>query len=229
MQLDRDGRFPWQGGAFAIAATLLILLAALAAFSAGAARVSAPWSELELASGPVTITQFSFQPSSVNPGTQVTGTVGLSGGTTPYYLWFNNTPPGCTPMMNPETSSSTSVTFQCNPSSTGSYTVHLDVVDSSTPATKASQTATLNVESGSNGNGNGNGNNSNNGNNSLSSLIPSSFLTIGLILVVVFMGAIVAIAAGVVALAVLVPRRLRQLNENLAKAGLPPKEPKPPT
>jgi hypothetical protein len=45
----------------------------------------------------------------------------------------------------------------------------------------------------------------------------------------VVLGCIVAIAVGVVALAVLVPRRLRQLNETLARTGLPPKEPKPPT
>ncbi|MGP8072677.1 MAG: hypothetical protein ACLPZM_06065 [Thermoplasmata archaeon] len=54
-------------------------------------------------------------------------------------------------------------------------------------------------------------------------------MEIGIILVLVFMGTMVAIAAGVVAIAVLVPRRLRQLNETLAKTGLPPKEPKPPT
>ncbi|MGA8303872.1 MAG: hypothetical protein WA691_10265 [Thermoplasmata archaeon] len=229
MRHDRDSPFSLRGGRFAIAATLLILLATLAAYSAGAPRVSGPSGGLELASGSVTISQFSFQPSNANPGTQVTGTVGLSGGTAPYYLWFNNTPPDCSPSNNPVMSSSTTFTFQCTPTSTGSYSIQLEVVDSSTPATKASQTATLNVESGSNGSGNGNGNNSNNGNNSLSSLIPSGFLTIGLILVIVFMGAIIAIAAGVVALAVLVPRRLRQLNESLAKGGLPPKESKPPT
>jgi hypothetical protein len=96
-------------------------------------------------------------------------------------------------------------------------------------AARASQPASLNVANGNGGNGNGSGNNSNSGNNSLGSLIPSGFLTIGLILVLVYMGAIIAIAVGVVALAVLVPRRLRQLSETLANAGLPPKESKPPT
>jgi len=207
-----------------------MLLATLAAVSGDASRVSLPSSGLDLASTPVTITQFSLQPSSVNMGAQVNGTVGLSGGTAPYYLWFNNTPPGCAPPNNPEPTSSTTFTFQCNPSSTGSYLVHLDVVDSSVPVSKASQSASMNVRS--SGNGNGNGNNSNNGGNgntSLSSLLPGGFLEIGIILVLVFMGAVVAIAAGVVAIAVLVPRRLRQLNETLAKSGLPPKEPKPPT
>jgi len=85
----------------------------------------------------------------------------------------------------------------------------------------------MNVRSSGNGNGN-NSNNGGNGNTSLSSLLPGGFLEIGIILVLVFMGAVVAIAAGVVTMAVLVPRRLRQLNETLAKSGLPPKEPKPP-
>jgi hypothetical protein len=111
----------------------------------------------------------------------------------------------------------------------GSYFVNLDVVDSSVPATKASQPASLNVATSNSENGNGNGNNSSNGNNSLGSLIPSGFLAIALIIVLALIGAIIAIAAGVVALAVLVPRRLRQLNETLAKCGLPPQEPKPPT
>jgi hypothetical protein len=223
----RDGRGSRRGGALAVSAAVLMLLAALAVFSSGTPALSAPSGELHLASGSVTITQFSFQPSSANPGSQVTGTVDLSGGTAPYYLWFNNTPPGCSPSPNPEMSSSTMYTFQCNPSSTGSYLVHLDVVDSSTPVSRASQSASLNVANGNNGNGNGdgNGNNSNSGNNSLGSLIPSGFLTIGLILVLVFMGALIAIAVGVVALAVLVPRRLRQLNETLAKSGMPPKPP----
>jgi hypothetical protein len=95
--------------------------------------------------------------------------------------------------------------------------------------TRAPQSASLNVTNGNGGNGNGSGNNSNSGNNSLGSLIPSGFLTVGLILVLVFMGAIIATAVGMVALAVRVPRRLRQLSETLGNSGLPPKEPKPPT
>jgi len=214
-------------GVLAVVAAVLMLLATLAAISGDASRVSLPSSGLSPASTPVTITQFSLQPSNVNMGAQVNGTVGLSGGTAPYALWFNNTPPGCAPPNNPETTSSTTFTFQCNPSSTGSFLVHLDVVDSSVPVSKASQTASMNVRSSGNGNGN-NSNNGGNGNTSLSSLLPGGFLEIGIILVLVFMGAVVAIAAGVVAMAVLVPRRLRQLNETLAKSGLPPKEPKPP-
>ncbi|MGA8663543.1 MAG: hypothetical protein WB809_00510 [Thermoplasmata archaeon] len=216
-------------GIFVVFAAVLMLVAILAVVSVNGPSISAPSSGLAPASSSVIIAQFSFQPSTVNQGSQVNGTVGLSGGTPPYYLWFNNTPPGCSPPSNPETTSSTTFTFQCNPSSTGSYLVHLDVVDSSATVTKASQTASLNVQTGGNGNGNGNNsNNGGNGNTSLSSLLPGGFLEIGIILVLVFMGAIVAIAAGVVAMAVLVPRRLRQLNETLAKSGLPPKEPKPP-
>jgi len=206
---------------------LMVLVVTLTVLSGGATRVSLPSAGLGPASPQVTITQFSFQPMTVNSGSQVTGTVGLSGGTPPYYLWFNNTPPGCSPSNSPISTSSMTYTFQCNPSSSGSYSVHLDVVDSSVPPSKATEQGGLDVNSGSNGNGNGS-NNGGGGNNSLGSLIPSGFLTIGIILVVALMGAIIAIAAGVVALAVLVPRRLRQLNETLAKSGLPPKDPKPP-
>ncbi len=228
MQRDHTGRTFRRGGVFVVA-VLLILLATLVAVSGSAPRLPSPSSGLGLATTPVSITQFSLSPSTVTQNTQVSGMVSLSGGTPPYFLWFNNTPPGCSPQSNPVNSPSATYSFQCNPTSTGSYNIHLDVTDSSVPVSKASSGASLNVQSSGNGNGNGNGNNSNSGNNSLSSLFPSSFLEIGIILVLVFMGTMVAIAAGVVAIAVLVPRRLRQLNETLAKTGLPPKEPKPPT
>jgi len=45
----------------------------------------------------------------------------------------------------------------------------------------------------------------------------------------VFIGAIVALAAGVIVMAVLLSRRLRQLNETMSRSNPPPSEEKPPT
>jgi hypothetical protein len=225
MQGRQLGHFSRGKPLVVVAIGSLVVLAALMGLWASVPRSGASESGLTYASSAVSISQFSFNPSNVNQGSQVSGAVDLLGGTPPYYLWFNDTPPGCSPSSNPVSINSPSYSFQCNPSSTGSYQVHLDVVDSSVPATKASQFASLNVNS----NNNGNNNSNNGGNTSLSSLLPGGFLTFGIILLVVFLGAVVAIAAGVVALAILVPKRLRQLNETLAKSGLPPKEPKPPT
>lgn len=212
---------------------LLVVFAGAVVVSTTAPRPAPTASGVGLATGGLTIDQFSFQPPNVNSGSGTNGSLTLSGGTAPHYLWFNNTPPGCTPSSTPVTISTTPYTFQCHPSSEGTYTVHLAGVDSSVPSSTASGTTGLTVMSNGNGNhnGSGNGSGSNNGgdgNTSLGSLIPSGFLEVGLIVALVFIGSVVAIAAGVVAMAVLVPRRLRQLNETLAKSGLPPKEPKPP-
>ncbi|MCI4343159.1 MAG: hypothetical protein L3J92_03465 [Thermoplasmata archaeon] len=216
-----------------VGSVLLLVFAGLVAVSAIAPRPSSTAAGLVLETGGVTIDQFSFQPPDVNSGSETSGSVTLSGGTAPYFLWFNDTPPGCSPSSTPVTISTTPYTFQCTPTSAGTYTVHLAVVDSSVPSSSASGMTGLTVMSNGNGNhnGSGNGSGSNNGgggNTSLGSLIPSGFLEIGLIVALVVIGSVVAIAAGVIAMAVLVPRRLRQLNETLAKSGLPPKEPKPP-
>jgi len=121
--------------------------------------------------------------------------------------------------------------FSCNPTNQGGYSMHLDVVDSSLPASRTSLTADVTVVSNSNGNGNGNGNsnNNNNGSGGGSLAIPSGLEQIALIVALVFLGTMIAIAAGTIATAVVVSRRLRQINETLAKMNLNPKEPKPPT
>lgn len=154
----------------------------------------------------------------------------ISGGTTPYYLWFNNTPSGCTASSIPEMVSSGNVQFNCNPTSTGNYEVQLAVLDSSTPRTHATANASLSVTSNSgnnNGNNNsGSGNGNSKGNGSLS--LPSGLLQLGIIFGAVFLVSMLLIAAGTIATAVLVSRRLRQINETLAKANRAPKDPKPP-
>ena len=152
----------------------------------------------------------------------------LSGGTPTYYVWVNNTAPGCTPMSLPITLAGTQDQFTCTPTSAGSYNVHIDVVDSTSPAMKASQSTTLIVNPSSGGGGNGSGKNGgSSGNGSFS--LPSNLIEYALIFGLIFVGAMVALAAGMIATAVLVGRRLRQLNETIAKYSQPPKDPKSPT
>ena len=91
------------------------------------------------ASAPLTITNFGFKPSTVDQGSSTQGNVSLSGGTSNYYLWFNNTPAGCSPSSEPMIVSSPGLQFSCRPTATGTYTIHLDVLDSSAPVSKVSQ------------------------------------------------------------------------------------------
>jgi len=120
-------------------------------------------------------------------------------------------------------------TWNCTPTTSGTYNVHLDAYDNM--GTKQQATATLTVQSGNGGSGSGSGNGS--GTNPLAGLdtvLPTLF-----IFAFVFLGALVALAAGVVAMAVLVSRRLRQLTEAMKGDRDGPKSPedvsdaKPPT
>lgn len=72
-----------------------------------------------------------------------------------------------------------------------------------------------------------NGSNNNSGGNGSFSL-PSGLVTLALVGGLVFVILLVLIAAGVLALAVLTSRRLRQINETLAQLSAPPKGPTPP-
>ena len=149
---------------------------------------------------------FSYSPSTTAANSQTQGMVTFSGGSVPFKVWLNQTPPGCDPGAQPFVTSTYTNTWNCTPTTSGTYNVHLDAYD--TTGTKQTATATLTVQSGGNsGNGNGNGS----GTNPLAGLdtvLPTLF-----IFAFVFLGALVALAAGVVAMAVLVSRRLRQLTE----------------
>ena len=204
--------------------------------STGQTPASSP-SHLSPLAGSFQITGFSFAPSQAMSGNDIQGMVTLSGGVAPFYLWFNDTAPGCGPSSNPVMLSGPSLQFNCTPTSTGSYSVHLDALDSASPPDKATQTAPLTVTSNSNGNGNGNGNGnsgsngsngSSSGNNNGGFSIPSSLITMLMLFGIVLLGSIVALAAGVIAVAVLVSRRLRQLTETMAKANNPSSPAKPP-
>jgi hypothetical protein len=73
-----------------------------------------------------------------------------------------------------------------------------------------------------------NGSNNNSGGNGSFSL-PSGLVTLALVGGLVFVVLLALIAGGVVALAVITSRRLRQINETLAQMNAPPKGPTPPT
>jgi len=155
--------------------------------------------------------------------------VTFTGGTVPFRVWLNGTPPGCDPGTQPFVTSTYSNSWNCTPTTSGTYDVHLDAYDNT--GTKQQAVATLTVQSGGGGNGNGNGNGS--GTNPLAGLdtvLPTLF-----IFAYVFLGALVALAAGVVAMAVLLSRRLRQLTEAMKGDRHGPKSPedvsdaKPPT
>lgn len=167
----------------------------------------------------LSIASFSFNPSTIQANSSTQVSIQLSGGTPPFYAWLNNTPPGCQQGSVPEVTSNFSNSFSCSPTASGTFTVHLDVMDSAVPASKASRSATLTVNSGSGGGGGG-------GNGSFS--LPSGLLATVTLLALVFLGALVAIAAGTVATAVVLSRRLRQVKEALEKLQKPPESPRPP-
>ena len=163
---------------------------------------------------------FSYSPSTTAANSQTQGMVTFSGGSVPFKVWLNQTPPGCDPGAQPFVTSTYTNTWNCTPTTAGTYNVQLEAYDNT--GTKQTATATLTVQSGGGNNGNGNGNGS--GTNPLAGLdtvLPTLF-----IFAFVFLGALVALAAGVVAMAVLLSRRLRQLTEAMKGDRDGPKSPK---
>jgi hypothetical protein len=221
----------------AVAIALAMIAVWLASSSTASSATPSQTGIFPASETPISNLNFNFQPSTVSLGSQVTVSVTFSGGTPGFYLWFNSTPAGCSPQGNPQTTSSDSYSINCRPTSAGVFTAHLDVLDSASPPSKVSMTATLTVTSNgnNNNNNNGSGNNSNNNNNNGngsgggSFSLPSGLLSIALIGGIAFLGALVAIAAGTIATAVVVSRRLRQLNETLQKLIPSTDKPKPPT
>jgi hypothetical protein len=211
----------------ALFVALLIGATAAGVWEAPTRAATAPTGVPIPAASPLTIQTWGFSPSTLSVDTSTSGSLSLAGGTAPYYAWVNGSAPGCGPSTNPVTLSGTTTQFTCNPTSTGNYEVHVDVVDSSVPTMKASQSTSLTVTSNNGGNGNGsnsNGNNSGGGSFSL----PSNLIEYALIFGLIFVGAMVALAAGMIATAVIVGRRLRKLDETLSKMLPPFQEPKSP-
>ena len=172
----------------------------------------------------VNIVNFHFSPNTISQGSSTQGSFTITGGTPPFHLWVNNSAPGCAPPASPFETNNTSMSFSCNPSGTGSFNVHLDVVDSSTPVGRASAQTQLTVNPSSSGGSGSSGNNTGNG----SGLnLPAGLFQVALLFGIVVLASIVAIAAGTIAIAISVSRRLRQINETLAKMQ-PPEVPKTP-
>src|SRR2546428_8396952 len=142
---------------------------------------------------------FSWSPSTVSANSQTQGMVTFSGGAVPFKVWLNQTPPGCAPSQVPFVTSNYSNSWNCSPSAAGTYDVHLDAVDNT--GTRQSATATLTVQSGGGGgSGSGNGTNPFAG---LQDLLPTLFA-----FVIIFLGSLVALAAGGLSLAVVGSRPL---------------------
>lgn len=172
----------------------------------------------------------SFSPNPVTQFAPTTGSYAISGGTAPFTIWMNGTPSGCYPPGNPFTTSNASDTFTCSPSVTGTFYVHVDVHDSAGNA--GSTQTTLTVSSGSGGSGgSGSGTGNNTGGIDLSFL--QNLLPVLMITGILFLGSVVAIAVSSVALAILVPRRLKQLRkaiegQPIRKTDVPATPPPPP-
>ncbi len=159
-----------------------------------------------------------YSPSTVTVNTPTTGTYSISGGTAPFTITVTGAPPGCTPQTNPFTTSNASDSFTCTPTGTGNFNIHVSVTDSAGNTGSASAYLTVNANSGGSGSGSGN----NTGGFNLTGL--GDLFGILMIVGIVFLACTIAIAAAAVALAVMVPRRLKQIRKALQ--GEPMQKPK---
>jgi len=116
-----------------------------------------------------------FSPNPVSVDTQTQGTITISGGTTPFFVWINGTMPnGCQPQTQPMQINSLPYNFQCTPTQTGQYNPSVDAADNA--GDRGSTSASLTVQS----SGGGNGGNNTGGGVSVSLLpIAVAILTLG--------------------------------------------------
>lgn len=201
-----------------------ILLGFLLALVTASPVLGAPMGGRPAATLPVTL---SFSPNPVSTGSQTQIQVSISGGSPPYLLWFNSSIPGCNPPSQPMQQSGNTASYPCDPTSSGTFGANLDVADSA--GNHGSTSASLNVQSGGSG-----GNNSGNGTGGIDLSALQNLLPIVMITGIVFLGSVVAIAASFVAMAILVPRRLKQLrnaiqvNPPAPATAVKPQEAEPP-
>ncbi len=167
----------------------------------------------------------SFSPNPVSANTQTNGQINFAGGPGPYKVWINNTAPGCGPQSNPMSFSLPQNSFTCTPTAAGTYNIHLDAFDNATPMNRASYSYTFTVQSSGGGSGTGNGS----GTGTTGFSLPSELITTMITFAVIFFAGLFALAAGVIAMAVLISRRLRQLTEAMAPPAQAPEEPKKPS
>ena len=211
-----------------LAAVLIVLLVVGSAFGilgVSVAPARAPTTRLA-AEGAFTVS-LSFAPNPVPAGTQTQISLSFTNGGSPTFtVWVNGSAPGCAPPTQPFTTPNYTNNFPCTPSSSGSYNVHLDAIDSS--GYKASTSDTLTVSTGGGGctsNCGGSGS----GNSTGGFAIPDSLVATMFMFVMIFFAGLFALAGGVIAMAVLISRRLRQLTEAMKPPEQAPPESKPPS
>src|SRR5439155_1616733 len=88
---------------------------------------------------------FSYSPSTTAANSQTQGMVTFSGGAVPFKVWLNQTPPGCDPGTQPFVTSTYTNSWNCTPTTAGTYNVLLDAVDNT--GTRVQTAATLTVQS----------------------------------------------------------------------------------
>lgn len=143
---------------------------------------------------PLTVS-ISISPNPVTSGIQFSVNAAVSGGVSPYTYNWQTVPPGCSAPGNVPS-------WQCTLSQTGTSSIQVRVTDQNGTQVSNSQSVTVN----SNGGGGGGGkSNSSNGFN-LSGL--GGFLTYALIGAIVAFALLVALTVGVLAIAVILARRL---------------------
>jgi len=213
-----------------LAAGLIVLLVVVSAFGilgVSLAPARAPAARLT-AQGTFTVS-LSFAPNPVPAGTQTQISLSFtSGGSSPFTVWVNGSAPGCSPPTQPFTTPNYTNNFPCTPSSSGSYNVHIDSIDSSGSRSSTSNTLTVNTGNGgctSNCGGSGSGNGSGSG----GFAIPDSLVATMFMFVMIFFAGLFALAGGVIAMAVLISRRLRQLTQAMKPPEQAPPELKPPS
>src|SRR5437867_7626571 len=210
-----------------LAGLLTVLLLVGSAFGILGSLTPTKAPSIRLAAEGTFTVSLSFAPNPVPAGTQTQISLSFtSGGSTPFTVWVNGSAPGCAPPTQPFTTPNYTNNFPCTPSSSGSYNVHLDAIDSS--GYKASTSNTLTVSTGGGGctsNCGGSGS----GNSTGGFAIPDSLVATMFMFVMIFFAGLFALAGGVIAMAVLISRRLRQLTEAMKPPEQAPPESKPPS
>src|SRR5437879_436970 len=199
-----------------LAAVLIVLLLVGSAFGilgASVAPARAPTTRLA-AEGAFTVS-LSFAPNPVPAGTQTQISLSFtSGGSSPFTVWVNGSAPGRAPPTQPFPTPTDTHHFPCTPSSSGSYNVHVDAIDSSGYKTATSNTLTVSTGNGgctSNCGGSGSGN----GSGSVGFAIPDSLVATMYMFVMIFFAGLLARAGGVIGLEVLISRRIRKRTEDM--------------
>ena len=157
--------------------------------------------------------------TSVSENQPISVTTTPGGGSGSYNYDYFGTPPGC--------GGFNSASFTCNPSSTGQYTIYVEVMDtnggvasSNSVGLSVTSSGNGNVNGNGNGNGNGGGNSGNNSSNPLSGLLSGFSGVLSLLLIAGIIGFVtwILLIVGVWIIAVVLIRRLPKRGASVAAA-----------